>query len=105
MSEISSNQSFLFRSRKNDGKADEDKSFVLKAFEGIVKAGLAVWGRRSGGQLRLLNGETFVLDEAGIRRVCSWRSNVTSIANVIHSARKNTASQSSAFFSRHFLIA
>lgn len=49
----------------------EDKALVLKAFEGMVKAGLAGWvGDASRvGELRLLNGETFVLDEAGIRRV------------------------------------
>ncbi len=59
------------QTEKNDGKAEEDKAFVLKAFEGMVKAGLAVWGGDAGrvGELRLLNGETFVLDEAGIRRV------------------------------------
>lgn len=59
MREISSNQSFLFRSRKNDGKADEDKAFVLKAFEGMVKAGLAVWGRRSGGRVASLEWRNF----------------------------------------------
>jgi hypothetical protein len=50
----------------------QDKMFVLEVFQGMVRAGLAIWRPDPSGderELQWLSGEIFLLNEEGIKRV------------------------------------
>jgi hypothetical protein len=67
--------------------ADLSKAFVMEAIRRLVDDELAEWDRSTGGEvvLRLVTGEQFVLDDAGI--TCTQRPRRMSPMPSLHHRR------------------